>query len=450
MRPFSTRALCGAEVVSRGTVARFRAVLAFAVSALASAFFAMAAFAAAVPDQALDALRASPRSQRGFAIAAAPREFEFPRDHGPHPEFREEWWYLTGNLTSSAGERFGFELTIFRVALAPLDEMGQAGSGPDDVRPDGARAVSDSGGAGRGGLGAGPDGASARNGGATAAPDQHSDRAGAAHSRWRTRQVYLGHFAVTDVAQHTFRFAQKYERDALGLAGSVADPLRVWVDDWQIGGSPRWTLRAQQRDYELQLEVQALAAPILNGNHGLSVKADDPGAASYYYSIPRVSVRGQLVRDRVHIPVSGVAWLDREWGSGSLGSKQAGWDWFALQLDDGCALMFYALRDKDGSRDSHSAGTWVDGAGRTRELSSKEVEITVGDHWDSPRGGRYPSRWHIRVPSLALEADVRPVLANQELGTSPRYWEGAVDVSASRSGTNAAGRGYVELVGYAR
>ena len=443
----SIRSLALGALVAVGAVVAVDAVVAIGAFGVAHA--------AAVPDAALDALRPdAPRQNESatppawatlrsppmaaqfrrflteFAIAAAPREFEFPRDHGPHPDFRQEWWYLTGNLTATDGERFGFELTIFRVALAPAVAMPPAVATPPATATD----------------------AASQRVGATATGAVSPAERGAATpaaSPWRTRQVYVGHFAVTDVAKHTFRFAQKYERDALGLAGAVADPFRVWLDDWQIGGSPHWTVHAQQKDYELQLDVQSLAAPILNGDRGLSVKASDPGAASYYYSIPRVSVRGQLIRDRVPIDVSGVAWLDREWGSGSLGANESGWDWFALQLDDGSALMFYALRDKDGARDLHSAGTWVDRDGQTRSLSSKEVEITVGDHWDSPRGGRYPSRWHVRVPALALEADVRPVLANQELGTSPRYWEGAVDVTASRSGVSVTGRGYVELVGYA-
>lgn len=353
----------------------------------------------AVPDEALDALRPDAGGPQGFPFAAAPRRFEFPRDHGPHPEFRQEWWYLTGNLTSERGERFGFELTIFRVALA-------------------------------------------RIGSVEAAPGERSP--------WRARQIYVGHFAITDVARKTFRSAQKFERDALGLAGAQVEPFfRVWLDDWQIGGGPKWSVHAQQRGYELRLEVQGLSAPILNGDHGLSVKASDPGAASYYYSIPRVEVRGQLMREGMPITVTGTAWLDREWGSGSLGPNEAGWDWFALQLDDGSALMFYALRNKDGSREPHSAGTWVDGQGGTRSLATADVEIDVGEHWDSPRGGTYPSRWRVRVPSLALDVDVKPVLADQELATSPRYWEGAVDVHGVRGGRKSAGRGYVELVGYA-
>jgi predicted secreted hydrolase len=189
--------------------------------------------------------------------------------------------------------------------------------------------------------------------------------------------------------------------------------------------------------------------PVLNGEQGLSRKASERGAASYYYSIPRVAVRGKLSRAGVSSEVQGLAWLDREWGSGSLGANEQGWDWFALQLQDGSSFMFYAMRNRDGTRDSHSAGTWVDSAGRVQALSTDQVMIDVSDHWVSPRGGRYPSRWRVRVPAVGLDVEVRPVLANQELGTKPRYWEGAVDVSGAREGHSASGRGYVELVGYA-
>jgi predicted secreted hydrolase len=287
-------------------------------------------------------------------------------------------------------------------------------------------------------------------------------------SAWRTRQVYLAHFAITDVARHEFRFAHRLSRDALGLAGAQAQPLRVWLDDWMFGApadtngsadktarpvSPAtaqgWTLHAQDRGYGLTLELQPLLQPVLNGEQGLSRKASERGAASYYYSIPRVPVRGKLVRDGVSSDVQGLAWLDREWGSGSLGENQQGWDWFALQLQDGSSFMFYALRNRDGTRDQHSAGTWVDAAGRVQALSTGQVMIDVSDHWVSPRGGRYPSRWRVRVPAVGLDVEARPVLANQELGTKPRYWEGAVDVSGTREGHDTSGRGYVELVGYA-
>ncbi|HVP33920.1 MAG TPA: lipocalin-like domain-containing protein [Steroidobacteraceae bacterium] len=340
----------------------------------------------------------------GFAQAAAPRVFAFPRDHGPHPEFRQEWWYLTGNLDGAGGERFGFELTFFRFALAP-----PAGGAAEDTMPPGS-------------------------------------------SAWRTREVYLAHFAISDVAARRFRYAQKLERAALGLAGAEAAPLRVWIDDWSLAasgaGSADLKLAAAQQGYSLELELHPLTAPVLNGESGLSRKSDAPGAASYYYSIPRLEVHGELVSEGRPLAVHGLAWLDREWGSGGLGSDQAGWDWFALQLDDGTTLMFYALRRRDGSRDPHSAGTWVESPGAARALTSAAVDIDAIDHWTGSDGVRYPSAWRLRVPSLALDVEVHPVLADQELKVSPRYFEGAVDASGTRAGRPLHGRGYVELVGY--
>jgi predicted secreted hydrolase len=390
------------------------------LSCLVVALGLMRGACAAGAPSALDVLR-DREATGGFALANVPRTFEFPRDHGPHPEFRHEWWYVTGNLDSDIGERFGFELTIFRVGLVPgaVAAAGVPGSG--------------------------------------------------AISAWRTQQVYAAHFAITDAARGTFEFAEKYSRDALGLAGAHTEPFRVWVDDWVLGsagpyaapghstqgaasGDSRpespWTIHARGRGYELTLDAQFLGQPVLNGDRGLSRKSSEPGAASYYYSIPRVAVHGKVVRAGVPSVVKGLAWLDREWGSGSLGAKEQGWDWFALQLQDGSSLMFYALRNQNGTRDPHSAGTWVDTAGHARPLSTDQVTIDVSDHWVSPRGGRYPSRWRVRVPAVGLDIEVHPALANQELGTQPRYWEGAVDLRGVREGHGTTGRGYVELVGY--
>jgi predicted secreted hydrolase len=354
---------------------------------------------AAGPVSELDILRGPARADPadGFVRALQPREFEFPADHGPHPSFRHEWWYVTGNLDSAHGQRFGFELTFFRIALVP---PGSAAAGVSN---------------------------------------------GA--SRWRAGQVYLAHFAITDVDRGVFRFAQKYSRDALGLAGAEADPFHVWIDNWTLG----WpSLHAQGSGYDLRLDLQPLSAPVLNGEHGLSRKAAEPGAASYYYSLPRIAVRGRILREGEPVEVHGLAWLDREWGSGSLGTNQQGWDWFALQLQDGSTLMFYSLRVVGGGQDPNSAGTWVDATGRARPLSSADVHIEVQDHWTSPCGGHYPSRWHLLAPTIGLDVQVRPILANQELGTMPRYWEGAVDVSGTQGGSRSiSGRGYVELVGYA-
>jgi len=187
-------------------------------------------------------------------------------------------------------------------------------------------------------------------------------------SSWRTGQIYMGHFAITDVARQRFQFTQKLSRGAVGLAGATSPPLQVWIDDWSLGtvdpDGTHWHLRAAESGYELTLDAQALQAPVLNGDKGLSQKSSDRGSASYYYSIPRVSVRGRLVRDGQPVDVQGLAWVDREWGSGALGGNEQGWDWFALQLRDGTSLMFYALRNHDGQRDPHSAGTWIGAAGQ--------------------------------------------------------------------------------------
>jgi predicted secreted hydrolase len=377
-----------------------------AVAAVVAAGIALAAPSVALP--APDGQAQLPP----FTRALTPEPFEFPRDQGPHPDFRQEWWYLTGNLDSANGERFGFELTIFRFALAPAP---------------------------------------------AAAPVD-----GAGRSAWRTHQIYLGHFAVSDVARHRFRFAARLSRGALGLAGAQADPFRVWVGNWQIGRRAQalasaksaakgagWRLQADERGYALSLVARPLMPPVLNGEQGLSRKSGQPGDATYYYSIPRVAVRGTIVRNGRPLQVQGLAWLDREWGSGSLGPQETGWDWFGLQLGDGSCLMFYALRDRDGAEDAFSAGTWVDAQGKARPLARSDLRIEVLGHWTDSQGARYPSGWRLSAPALGLSLTVHPILADQELMTSPRYWEGAVDVAGSRAGRAVTGRGYVELVGYA-
>jgi predicted secreted hydrolase len=357
-------------------------------------FLAGGVAAAAAPDGVLPFANDS----TAFEQALTPHEFEFPRDHGAHPAFAHEWWYVTGHLAAPSGERFGFELTLFRIALAPP---------------------------------------------ALAAP--------ADASAWRAQQMYVAHFAVTDIDAGRFRFQERFARAALGLAGAETHPLKVWVDDWSLAAADgTWQIRAAAQGYALDVRMTADVPPVLNGDRGLSQKSSNPRDASYYYSIPRLAVHGELVRDGKALQVAGSAWLDREWGSGGLGADEAGWDWFALQLSDGSELMFYSLRRRDGRRDPHSAGTWVGPNGSARALASDDVAIDVQEYWTSTRGGRYPARWQVQVPTLGLTVNLRPVLPDQELDGRPRYWEGAVDVTGTHGGRNLLGRGYVELVGYAR
>ena len=334
----------------------------------------------------------------GYATATEPRTFSFPADHGPHPEYRNEWWYLTGNLDAQNGERFGYELTIFRFLLAPPVERRQA-------------------------------------------------------SRWQSDQVYIGHFAISDVANERFHVAQRYSRGAMNLAGAQAEPFRIWVEDWSIAARPgaamTWRIQAADQDMSLDLNLTQLKPPVLNGQHGLSRKSADPENASYYYSISRLQTEGFLQVGAQRFPVKGFSWLDREWSSSALSADHAGWDWFALQLDDGTELMLYQLRRLDGSRDPLSAGTWISGNGESDHLDADEFKIVITQFWDSPLGARYPSGWQVSVPGLDLQLDVQPVFDDQELSATVLYWEGAVDISGKRNGEKLGGRGYVELTGYA-
>ncbi len=342
----------------------------------------------------------SDQGLEGYAQAIEPRPFTFPADHGPHADFRNEWWYFTGNLDGEKGARFGFELTIFRFSLVPpgTDISGDA-------------------------------------------------------SAWRSNQVYVGHFAITDAGERQFYVAQRYSRGGLGLAGAEAEPFHVWLDDWSIAAARPdtesiWRLRASDRNIALNLTLAPQKLPVLNGANGLSRKAAMEGNASYYYSITRLQTDGTVqIGDNV-FEVNGLSWLDREWGSSALSRDQEGWDWFALQLSDGSDLMFYNLRRNDGSQDVHSAGTLTLADGSAVHLSNDDFIVEVLDTWQSPQGARYPVAWRIAVPQYKLNLKIDPVLDAQELVTTVRYWEGAVDVCGERDGTPIVGGGYVELTGY--
>jgi len=339
----------------------------------------------------------------GYRQVLAARPFRFPEDHGPHPEYRNEWWYVTGNLDGEKGERFGFELTLFRFSVA-------AESAVDD-------------------------------------------------SAWRSNQVYIGHFAITDLNAQKFRVASRYSRGGVGLAGAQSDPLHVWLEQWELGvvksaggvgeSGHEWYLRAADKDIAIDLTLRPRHAPVANGIDGLSKKSAVPGNASFYYSLPRMQTNGTLRSGDRSYEVSGLAWLDREWGSGGLSTEQQGWDWFALQLSDGSSLMFYNLRKTDGTRDVYSAGTFVAEDGTATSLSRADVAIEVLEYWDSPAGGRYPMGWRMNIAPLELSLDIAPVMQGQELNTLVRYWEGAVDVEGERRNNVISGRGYVELTGYA-
>ena len=333
----------------------------------------------------------------GFARVLEPRDFEFPRDHGPHHEYRSEWWYITGNLDDDEGRHFGFQLTFFRFGLArPVLERDSA---------------------------------------------------------WATHDIYMGHFALTDVSERQMVSFERLSRDALGLAGARAAPFEVWIDDWRIESKRDslfpLLLHASEADVSVILELEQGKPLVLQGERGLSQKSADPGNASYYYSFTRLPVRGSLVIGKSGArAVTGTAWMDREWSTSALAQTQIGWDWFSIQLDDHTELMFYRLRRHDGAPDPHSAGILIDDQGGASRLTARDVELEAIDEWRNSKGITYPVRWRIRVPREDLVLEVDAYVLNQEIDHSVRYWEGAVGVHGLRAGRPVAGNGYLEMTGY--
>ena len=241
--------------------------------------------------------------------------------------------------------------------------------------------------------------------------------------------------------------AQRLARAALGLAGGMSQPLAIWLDSWSLRGSGApfpLTLSADAGDFGIELELTGgEKPPVLQGEQGLSRKSATPGNASYYYSFTRLPTAGTLRVDATLYRVRGESWLDHEWSSSALDDDQAGWDWFALQLDDGRELMFYRLRYRDGGMHPFSRGSLVLPDGSTRELTPASVTLTPERYWKAPDGSRYPLAWRLAVPDEGLDLDVRAVLDDQLQELAVRYWEGAVDVTGSHTG-----KGYLELSGY--
>jgi len=333
----------------------------------------------------------------GYRRAESVRDFQFPEDHGPHPGFKNEWWYVTGNLQGEDGTPYGYELTIFRSAMTP----------PSD----------------------------------SAAPPSNG-------SGWRTNQFYMAHFALTDGGREVFRSAERFTRGGAGLAGAEAEPFRVWLEDWWMRSVGTETfpvqLRAQDEDMAIDLQITPQKPKVLQGDRGLSQKGPGSGNASYYYSYTRLATEGTVVSGGDSVRVEGSSWLDREWSTSALGPEQEGWDWFALQFDDGRDLMYYQLRNDDGSPSRFSEGVLVGPEGTSQPIERADVSLEVLDTWTTPDGRRtYPVAWRLQVPRENLDLRVEALFPNQELDVSVRYWEGAVRVEGS-----ATGRGYVELTGY--
>jgi len=335
----------------------------------------------------------------GFARAIDPYDWQFPRDFGAHPEFQTEWWYYTGNLQGEDGRRFGFQFTIFRRAIAPED------------------------------------GASAG-------------------SEWRSNQLYMAHFAVTDGTGGRFFHDERFSRAGADLAGAdCTERCRIWLDNWEVialdDDATTTRILADAGDFALDLTMQQIKPPALQGEDGLSAKSAEPGNASYYYSLTRLPATGTIRLNGEMFSVTGAAWKDHEFSTSALGGNALGWDWFGLQLDDQRELMLGQIRLQDGGRDPYFGGLLVESDGTTRYLPSESFTITTLETWTSPHTGAiYPSRWQFEVrlsDDSILRFTAAPLIPDQELhGGGIAYWEGAVTLEGDVSGV-----GYAELTGYA-
>ena len=316
----------------------------------------------------------------GYARAEEVRNFTFPADHGPHPDFNTEWWYVTGNLHTESGRRAGYELTIFRVAMTPPDSAG--------------------------------------------APIRRASTNPADTSSWAADQFYMAHFAVSDVAGEEIHTFERFSRGAAGLAGAQADPFRVWLEDWSMTGLEAGDafplrIRAAEDGIAIDLTLEPTKPRVLQGDRGLSQKGPGAGNASYYYSYTRLATEGQVVIAGDTLSVTGQSWMDREWSTSALGEDQVGWDWFALQLDDGRDLMYYQIRQQDGTPSPFTEGVLVGEDGGVTRIRRDDVTLEVLDTWTSPRGGTYPTKWRLQIPEANLDLTVTAFLrgaGNERLG----------------------------------
>ena len=331
-----------------------------------------------------------------FMQAVEQRDFVFPKDFGKHEEFQTEWWYYTGNLFDENGRHFGYQLTFFRRAISQNDLTNR-------------------------------------------------------NSNWATNQIYLAHFSLTDSLNERHFQKEIMARGALELAGTQIDNLfRVWLYEWEVVqiSENEFRLTASTDDYSINLNLEDLKKPIFHGTNGLSIKGDEPGNASYYFSQTRLSSVGEIkIGEEVHT-VKGLSWMDHEFGSNTLGANQIGWDWFSLQLDDNQELMLFQIRQNDNTISDNSSGTYVNADSTTKHLDISQFDITVLDEWKTVDGFIYPSKWLIKIDDLDMELIVEPVINQQENDFFFRYWEGAVKISGMMGDFNISGYGYVELTGY--
>ncbi len=345
-------------------------------------------------------LASSAPAEESFRLALPGYRFKFPRDHASHPGFKTEWWYYSGHLKTEDGRRFGYQLTFFRVGVDP------------SLRGD-------------------------------------------SRSRWAVRDLYLAHFAIADLHQGRLFYWERRSRGALGSAGASAEVFSVWNGTWAAKGEGKaHRVIASVEGYGIDLNLTPAKSPVIHGTNGVSQKAEGRGRASHYYSLSRMATEGTLIFGGKRQKVIGSSWMDHEFGSNQLTPSQVGWDWFALQLDDGVEVMLYQLRQANGHPDPHSSGSLIHPDGRVEHLPLTAFRMEPEELWQSSKsGGRYPIRWRVQVPGRRIDLTVQAAFPDQELNTHGStqviYWEGSVTISGTSNGRPISGLGYLEMTGYA-
>jgi predicted secreted hydrolase len=342
---------------------------------------------------ALPALAVSRFARAEYPQVTAGKALTFPRDHGSHPYFRTEWWYVTGWVQDASGSDLGIQVTFFR------NRPGVQEDNPSAFAP---------------------------------------------------KQIVFAHAALADPRHGSLRHDQRTARAGLGLAGADEGNTHVWVEDWTLElVQSRYVARIVARDFRLDLEFEPTQSLLLEGERGFSRKGPRREQASYYYSRPHLAVSGSISIGSKQAQVKGRAWLDHEWSSEYLAAEAVGWDWIGINLADGGALMAFRIRGRNGN-DLWAGGTWRNADGVARVLAPSDVHFTPLRRWRSVRSGtEYPVAMRVMAGDLTL--DLEPLMDDQELdsraSTGTIYWEGAV--RARRDGREV-GLGYLELTGYWR
>jgi predicted secreted hydrolase len=307
----------------------------------------------------------------GFAVPQPEPLFEFPRDHGAHPDYRIEWWYLTANLKDADGQDYGLQWTLFRSALAPGERSG-----------------------------------------------------------WDSPQIWFAHAAVTTPERHMA--TERFARGGIGQAGVTAAPFHAWIDDWSLTGPDfnRLQMTASGPEFSYDMRLVARGPLVFHGVGGYSVKSAQ-GQASYYYSQPFYDVSGTLRLPDGEVSVAGSAWLDREWSSQPLSEDQTGWDWFSLSFDDKNKLMGFQLRQTDGS--VYTSATWINADGSTQSFDNGAFQA-VSLNNTSVQGRTVPTKWRVVLPEKSVDVMVTALNSDAWMDLTIPYWEGPVTVEGSHTG----------------